>query len=203
MTALIDGSAPGALKLPEILATDLHVDWRQVRRWGINEAKIPKDAILHFREPSLWDAYRKEVIAAGAAILLLAGLSTLLFAGRRSLVRTSAALKTSEQRMTHAARAARLATWIWNSVDDRISVSPLQPLFQSAGMRRSTSRMSSRPCTPEIGTRSSERCRKLAPQIANLTPNSYDPTEWRGALARRAGAAGFATTSNGSASCST
>lgn len=133
VTALIDGSAPGALKLPEILATDLHVDWRQVRRWGINEAKIPKDAILHFREPSLWDAYRKEVIAAGAAILLLAGLSTLLFAERRSLVRTSAALKTSEQRMTHAARAARLATWIWNSVDDRISVSPLQPLFQSAG----------------------------------------------------------------------
>ena len=134
VTALIAGSAPAALKLPEILGDG------PTRRLAADPAlgdrtrpTYPKDAIVHFRDPSLWDAYRAEAIAAGTAILLLAGLSTLLFAERRSLVRTSAALKTSEQRMTHAARAAKLATWIWNSVNDRISVSPSQPLFQSAG----------------------------------------------------------------------
>jgi signal transduction histidine kinase len=133
VNALIAGSAPGALKLPEIMATDLHVDWRQAQRWGIDEAKIPKDAILYFRAPSLWDAYRKEVIAGGTAILLLAGLSILLLTERRSLKRTTAALKASEQRMTLAARAARLAMWTWNVANDRISVEPLQPLFQPAG----------------------------------------------------------------------
>lgn len=133
VTALIGGSAPAALKLPEVMATDLHVDWRQIRRWGIDEAKIPQDAIIHFRDPSLWDAYRKEVIAGGTVILLLAGLSIRLLTERRSLTRTSAALKASEQRMTLAARAARLAMWIWNVADDRISLAPLQPLFQSPG----------------------------------------------------------------------
>ena len=133
VNALIAGSAPAALKLPAMMATDLHVDWRQAQRWGIDEAKIPKDAIVYFRRPSLWDAYRKEVIAGGTAILLLAGLSILLLIERRSLTRTTAALEASERRMTLAARAARLKVWIWNVADDRIVVAPDPPLLQSAG----------------------------------------------------------------------
>jgi C4-dicarboxylate-specific signal transduction histidine kinase len=133
VTALIAGSAPATLKVPEFTATDLHVDWRQVLRWGIDEAKIPKEAIVHFRTPSLWDAYRKETIAAASALLLLAGLSIRLLSERRSLARTSAALKASEQRITIAARAGKLAMWIWNVAEDRISIAPSQTPFQSAG----------------------------------------------------------------------
>ena len=36
--------------------------------------------------------------------------------------------------MTVAARAAKLAMWIWNETDDRISVAPSQPPFQSDGL---------------------------------------------------------------------
>jgi C4-dicarboxylate-specific signal transduction histidine kinase len=133
VTALIAGAPPAALALPKVAATDLHVDWRQVKRWGIDEAKIPKEAIVHFREPSLWDAYRKETIAAGTGLLLLAGLSIRLLAERRSLTRTSAALRASEQGMTIAARAGKLAMWIWNVAEDRISVAPSQTPFQSTG----------------------------------------------------------------------
>ena len=114
------------------MAPDLHVDWRQVQRWGIDEATIPKEAIVHFRNPSLWDAYRKETIAAGSALLLLAALSIRLLTERRSLARTSAALKASEQHMTIAARAAKLAMWIWNVAEDRTSIAPAQTPFQSA-----------------------------------------------------------------------
>ena len=39
----------------------LHVDWRQVRRWGIDESAIPRDAVVHFREPTLLEEYRNEV----------------------------------------------------------------------------------------------------------------------------------------------
>jgi C4-dicarboxylate-specific signal transduction histidine kinase len=133
VTALIAGSAPTAINVPKVTPTDLHVDWRQVQRWGIDEATIPKAAIVHFRDPSLWDAYRKETIAAGCAVLLLTGLSIRLLIERRSLTRTSEALKASEQRMTIAARAAKLAMWIWNVADDRIAVVPAQTPFHSAG----------------------------------------------------------------------
>jgi C4-dicarboxylate-specific signal transduction histidine kinase len=119
--------------MPETNPSALQVDWREVKRWGIDETKIPKEAIVLFREPSLWDAYRKETISAATALLLLAGLSIALLSERRSLARTSAALTASEQGMTLAARAAKLAMWIWNVADDRISVAPSQPPFQSAG----------------------------------------------------------------------
>jgi C4-dicarboxylate-specific signal transduction histidine kinase len=133
VTALIDGTAPGRLNLPKIMPTDLHVDWRQVRRWGIDETTIPKEAIVHFRNSSLWDAYRQETIVGGTAILLLAGLSIRLLIERRSRAQTSAALKASEQHMILAARAAKLAMWNWDVADDRISIVPAQTPFQSAG----------------------------------------------------------------------
>jgi C4-dicarboxylate-specific signal transduction histidine kinase len=133
VTALISGAAPEAIKVPKFTPTDLRIDWRQVQRWGIEKRRIPKDATVYFRAPSLWEAYRKETIAAGIALFLLTGLSIRLLTERRSLARTSAALKASEQRMTLAARAAKLAMWIWNVAEDRMSIAPSQTPFQSAG----------------------------------------------------------------------
>jgi C4-dicarboxylate-specific signal transduction histidine kinase len=132
VTALIAGATPAALNGPSTTPTELHVDWRQVQRWGIDESKIPTQTIVHFRDPSLWDAYRKDVVAAVSALLLLAGLSIRLLIERRSLRRTSAALEASQQLMTIAARAAKLAMWIWNVADDRISVAPSQTPFQTS-----------------------------------------------------------------------
>jgi C4-dicarboxylate-specific signal transduction histidine kinase len=129
VTALIAGTPPTAIHVPKVTPTDLHVDWRQVKRWGIDETQIPGAAIVHFRDPSLWDAHRKETIATGCAVLLLAGLSIRLLIERRSLKQTSDALMASEQRMSVAARAAKLAMWIWNVADDRIAVAPSQTAF--------------------------------------------------------------------------
>ena len=54
------------------------VDWRQLRRWGIDESRLPAATVVHFRQPSLWDLYKAYIIAAGAIVLsqsaLIAGL---------------------------------------------------------------------------------------------------------------------------------
>ena len=34
------------------------VDWRQLQRWGISEARVPAGAVVRFREPSVWDRYQ-------------------------------------------------------------------------------------------------------------------------------------------------
>jgi C4-dicarboxylate-specific signal transduction histidine kinase len=132
VTALLAGAAPETVKVPKFTPTDLHIDWRQVQRWGIDEKKIPREAIAHFRAPSLWEAYRKETIATIAALLLLGSLSIRLLVERRSLTRTSAALRASEERMGIVARSAKLAMWIWNVTENRISVEPSQTPFRSA-----------------------------------------------------------------------
>jgi len=49
-------------------------DWRQMQRWGISESRLPADAIVRFREPTLWSQY-KVYVAGAASIVLLQGLS--------------------------------------------------------------------------------------------------------------------------------
>jgi signal transduction histidine kinase len=58
-------------------ANAVQVDWRQLRRWHIDEARVPPDAIVHFREPGIWDRYRTHVLAA----LMLLITQSLLIAG--------------------------------------------------------------------------------------------------------------------------
>jgi signal transduction histidine kinase len=53
------------------------VDWRQLRRWGISEARLPVGTRVRFRELSIWDRYK--FYFAGALAVLLA--QTVLIAG--------------------------------------------------------------------------------------------------------------------------
>ena len=53
------------------------VDWRQLRRWGLDESRVPAGARVLFREPGIWDQYQRYII--GAVVLMLA--QTALIAG--------------------------------------------------------------------------------------------------------------------------
>ena len=52
------------------------VNWRQLKRWGIDEARVPAGTIIKFRDPSVWDRYAPFI--ASAAIVVFA--QTLLIA---------------------------------------------------------------------------------------------------------------------------
>lgn len=44
------------------------VNWRELRRWGINEARIPVGTLVRFREPSVWDRFRIYILGAFALL---------------------------------------------------------------------------------------------------------------------------------------
>ncbi len=46
------------------------VDWRQLRRWGLDESRLPTGTRVEFRPPSMWNQYRRYII--GAVMLMLA-----------------------------------------------------------------------------------------------------------------------------------
>ncbi len=46
------------------------VDWRQLRRWGLDESRLPTGTRVLFRPPSMWDQYSRYII--GAVMLMLA-----------------------------------------------------------------------------------------------------------------------------------
>jgi signal transduction histidine kinase len=51
------------------------IDWRQLRRWGLSESRLPAGALVLFRDPSPWDRYRPYIVSA---LLLLAAQSALI-----------------------------------------------------------------------------------------------------------------------------
>ncbi|HET7216782.1 MAG TPA: histidine kinase, partial [Vicinamibacterales bacterium] len=54
------------------------VDWRQLRRWGISESRVPRGTLIRFKEPSGWDRYKVYIVGAVSIFLaqtaLIAGL---------------------------------------------------------------------------------------------------------------------------------
>jgi signal transduction histidine kinase len=53
------------------------VDWRQLRRWRLDESRLPAGTRVMFREPSIWDQYQRYIV--GAVVVMLA--QTALIAG--------------------------------------------------------------------------------------------------------------------------
>jgi signal transduction histidine kinase len=103
---MLAGVAPSELRLPKDSPTSLHVDWRQVRRWGIDEKAIPADAVVYFREPTLWEAHRTAVLIALSVFLVQMALIGALYLERR---RRSAAESTTQKLNAQLAHASRLA----------------------------------------------------------------------------------------------
>lgn len=65
---------------------DLYLfDWRQLKRWGISESDLPPGSMVRFKEPSIWEEHKREVIGTVAAFCLLALLimGLLINLGRR------------------------------------------------------------------------------------------------------------------------
>ena len=106
VNALLDGAAPAALRVPAIMPNTLNVDWRQVRRWGIDENAIPGDAVVHFKMLTFLEQHRKEAIIAITVFLFQAGLIAWLLFERRRRRLAEQAVQKQRFELAHASRLA-------------------------------------------------------------------------------------------------
>jgi signal transduction histidine kinase len=106
VNAIFSGVTPASVRLPKAEPAALRVDWRQVRRWGIDEATVPADTVVSFRQPTFWEMYRGEAILVAVIFLLQMALIVALLVERRR--RRTAQLAVQKQR-TELAHASRLA----------------------------------------------------------------------------------------------
>lgn len=104
---LLAGTPPFAVQRMAIVPATLEVDWREIRRWRIDPRKIPAEAGIRFREVSIFDAYRTQVLIATAVLAVQATLIVLLLFERR---RRRAAEAAEQERRLELAHASRLAT---------------------------------------------------------------------------------------------
>ena len=78
---LLNGTAPTAIAPMSIKNVPV-VDWRAVRRWGIDERLLPADTVVRFREPTAWDRYWREISLGFGILLFQAGLIAALLLER-------------------------------------------------------------------------------------------------------------------------
>ena len=81
-------------------------DWRQLRRWGLKEDRLPPGSVIRFRDPSVWERYRWPIIGALALILLESGLIAGLVVQRAQRRRAEAESAVQRGQLAHAQRVS-------------------------------------------------------------------------------------------------
>ena len=108
------------LSAPDPATNPLQINWRALKKWGVSESRVPAEATVLYREPSLWEQHRGLILGTVAVV----GLQSLLILGlivqRSRLKRTEGSLRDSEGRMSLAAKAANLGMWVWDVVRDEV-----------------------------------------------------------------------------------
>jgi PAS domain S-box-containing protein len=99
------------LPVQESKSTVPMVDWRQLRRWGLDEKRLPVGTVVRFHEASVWESYKWYMI--GGVVLILA--ETLLIFGlvwqRARAKRAETHLRESEERFRLVANTAPVMIW--------------------------------------------------------------------------------------------
>jgi signal transduction histidine kinase len=97
---------------PDSIATmspDLHVnqvDWRQLRRWGIAESRVPAGTLVMFKAPTAWERYKVYIFVALTLVVAETALITVLLVQRvrrrqaeQQVLESQAELRTSYGRI--------------------------------------------------------------------------------------------------------
>jgi PAS domain S-box-containing protein len=84
---ILAGESPENIP-PQTLPSTTMFDWRELRRWGISEQKLPPGSIVWFKEPTVWEQYKWHIVGVISLCifeaLLIAWLWTSLVRGRRA-----------------------------------------------------------------------------------------------------------------------
>jgi PAS domain S-box-containing protein len=95
---ILRGESPAALPPIEEPVSSLQFDWRELRRWGIDEARLPEGSVVLFREKTLWSEHGRTILGALALLVAQTLLIGALLVARRQRIGAQARLREAEQR---------------------------------------------------------------------------------------------------------
>jgi PAS domain S-box-containing protein len=98
--------------------TRLILDDRELRRWDIEE--VPANAEVRFRQPPVWNYYRKEALMVGGVVVLQGLFISGLSLARRRQKRAEKGLRESEERFSGIFRDSPAPISIVRRADGRI-----------------------------------------------------------------------------------
>lgn len=103
---ILRGERPEGIAPQVLEAASPVYDWRELRRWQIPESRLPAGSEIRFREPTLWEAHRWQIISATALCLGEAALIGLLVINLRKRRRVERSLRETDGRFRLAVEAS-------------------------------------------------------------------------------------------------
>jgi signal transduction histidine kinase len=140
---VLNGEQPGALGVQPTVPAACIADWKQLRRWGIDEALLPEGCEVRFRELSAWERYRWHIGAAVFVMLAQAALIAALLVNRYRRRQAELAVQQHRVELAHAGRLAtmgELTATIAHEVNQPLgailaNVAAAEMLLESGGAR--------------------------------------------------------------------
>jgi PAS domain S-box-containing protein len=108
---VLRGENPENIPIVQVDANVDELDWRQLRRWGISEGRVPAGTIVRFREPGVFERYRGYILSVLALLLLQTALIAGLLVQRRNRRLAESSLRESEERFRLMADTAPVMVW--------------------------------------------------------------------------------------------
>ena len=105
---ILKGEKPRAVDPPSVLFGQPVYDSRELQRWGISEARLPPDSIVHFRQPTFWEQYRWPITAVAAIIPLQSLLIVYVLIQDRRRRKAEAEAAQQRQEVAHLMRVSVL-----------------------------------------------------------------------------------------------
>lgn len=67
---VLKGESPDRIPVREIDPNIYAFDWRELRRFGVDEARLPAGSLVQFRQPGAWDQYKWYIVSAATLFVL-------------------------------------------------------------------------------------------------------------------------------------
>ena len=66
---VLGGEKPSGIRTPPVQFASPVFDWREMQRWGISEGSLPPGSEIRFRELTVWDQYRWQILLIAAVLV--------------------------------------------------------------------------------------------------------------------------------------
>lgn len=80
---ILNGNKPLDNQIIHAASREYTFDWRQLKKWGIDEGKLPSDSVILYKDMSAWELYKGYIIVAFIVLILESILIFVLLINKR------------------------------------------------------------------------------------------------------------------------